>query len=150
MCSSDLPVSGPGRTLAEQEVRCGIDEELLNAIPQDPERYFKLFPVARGTPPANGLDGRVVDMFPRTEERKLTIDENNRADYSDLHFIHNVEKGGVICRIIPPTDGIPGRTVQGKAVTAKNGKPAAAPKGRNTALSEDGRTLVSTIAGHVE
>lgn len=138
------------RTLAEQEVCCGIDEELLNAIPQDPERYFKLFPVARGTPPANGLDGRVVDMFPRTEERKLTIDENNRVDYSDLHFIHNVEKGGVICRIIPPTDGIPGQTVQGKAVTAKNGKPAAAPKGRNTALSEDGRTLVSTIAGHVE
>lgn len=56
----------------------------------------------------------------------------------------------MICRIIPPTDGIPGQTVQGKAVTAKNGKPAAAPKGRNTALSEDGRTLVSTIAGHVE
>lgn len=138
------------RALAEQEVRCGIDEELLNLIPQDPERYFKLFPVARGTPPTDGLDGWVVDMFPRTEERKLTIDENNRADYSDLHFIHNVEKDGVICRIIPPTDGIPGRTVQGKAVTAKNGKVAAAPKGRNTVLSEDGRTLVSTIAGHVE
>ena len=138
------------RALAEQEVRYGIDEERLNSIPQDPERYFKLFPVARGTPPVSGLDGRVVDMFPRTEERKLTIDENNRADYSDLHFIHNVEKGGVICRIIPPTDGITGRTVQGKAVTAKNGKPAAAPKGRNTALSEDGRTLVSTLAGHVE
>lgn len=138
------------RALAEQEVRCGIDEELLNVIPQDPERYFKLFLVARGTAPMDGLDGRVVDIFPRTEERKLTIDENNRADYSDLHFIHNVEKGGVICRIIPPTDGIPGRTVQGKAVIAKNGKAVAAPKGRNTALSEDGRTLVSTIAGHVE
>lgn len=138
------------RALAEQEVRYGIDEELLNLIPQDPERYFKLFLVARGTPPTDGLDGWVVDMFPRTEERKLTIDENNRADYSDLHFIHNVEKDGVICRIIPPTDGIPGRTVQGKAVTAKNGKAAAAPKGRNTVLSEDGRTLVSTIAGHVE
>lgn len=138
------------RALAEQEVRCGIDEDLLNALPQDPERYFKLFPVARGIPPINGQDGRVVDLFPRTEERKLTIDENNRVDYSDLNFIHNVEKDGVICRIIPPTDGIPGRTVQGKAVTAKNGKPAAAPKGRNTALSEDGRTLVATMAGHVE
>ena len=138
------------RALAEQEVRCGIDEELLNGIPQDPERYFKLFLVARGTAPINGLDGRVVDLFPRTEERKLTIDENNRADYTDLHFIHNVEKGGVICRIVPPTDGILGRTVQGKAVPAKDGKPVTAPKGRNTALSEDGRTLVSTIAGHVE
>lgn len=138
------------RALAEQEVHWGIDEDLLNAIPQDPERYFKLFLVARGTAAMNGTDGRVVDIFPRTEERKLTIDENNRVDYSDLHFIHNVEKGGVICRIIPPTDGIPGRTVQGKEVPAKNGKPAAAPKGRNTALSEDGRALVATTTGHVE
>lgn len=138
------------RVLAEQEVCWGVDEELLNMIPQDPERYFKLFPAARGTAPINGLDGRVVDLFPRTEERKLTIDENNRVDYSDLHFIHNVEKDGVICRMIPPADGIPGRTVQGKEVAAKNGKAAAAPKGRNTALSEDGRALVAAITGHVE
>lgn len=138
------------RALAAQEVRCGIDEELLNGIPQDPERYFKLFLVARGTAAVDGVDGRVVDIFPRTEERKLTIDENNRVDYTDLHFIHNVEKGGVICRIIPPTEGVPGKTVQGKEVPAKNGKPASAPKGRNTALSEDGRALVATITGHVE
>lgn len=138
------------RALAEQEVRRGVDEALLDALPQDPERYFKLFPVARGIPPINGQDGRVVDLFPRTEERKLTIDENNRVDYSDLNFIHNVEKDGVICRIIPPTDGIPGQTVQGKEIPAKDGKPATAPKGRNTALSEDGRSLVAAITGHVE
>lgn len=138
------------KALAEQEVCRGVNEELLNALPQDSERYFKLFPAARGTPPINGQDGRVVDLFPRTEERKLTIDENNRVDYSDLHFIHNVEKDGVICRIIPPTDGIPGQTVQGRPVLAKNGKPASAPKGRNTALSEDGRALVATLTGHVE
>lgn len=138
------------KALAEQEVRRGVDEALLDALPQDPERYFNLFPVARGIPPINGQDGRVVDLFPRTEERKLTIDENNRVDYSDLNFIHNVEKDGVICRIIPPTDGIPGQTVQGKEIPAKDGKPAAAPKGRNTALSEDGRSLVAAITGHVE
>lgn len=138
------------RALAEQEVHCGIDEELLNAIPQDPERYFKLFPVARGTAAVDGLDGQIVDLFPRTEERKLTVDEHNRVDYTDLHFIHNVEKDGVICRLIPPTEGIPGWTVQGKEVPAKNGKPATAPKGRNTAVSEDGRSLVATMTGHVE
>lgn len=81
------------QALAGQEVRYGIDEELLNTIPQDPERYFKLFLVARGKAAEDGADGRVVDVFPRTEERKLTIDENNRVDYSDLNFIHNVEKG---------------------------------------------------------
>lgn len=138
------------QALAEQQVCWGVDAGLLKTIPQDPERYFKLFTAARGTAAANGADGRVVDLFPRTEERKLTVDENNRVDYSDLHFIHNVEEGSIICRILPPTDGIPGRTVQGKEVPAKNGRPASAPKGRNTALSEDGRTLVASIAGHVE
>ena len=52
------PPAGNGRQLARsdldqalaaQGVCCGIDEELLNALPQDPERYFTLFPVARGT-----------------------------------------------------------------------------------------------------
>ena len=136
--------------LAGQEIRFGINEELLNAIPKDPERYFKLFPVARGIPASHGTDGRVVDIFPRAEERKLTVDENNQADYSDLNFIHSVERGGAVCRIIPPTEGIPGRTVQGREIPAENGRPAAVPKGRNTALSEDGRALVATIAGHVE
>ena len=77
-------------------------------------------------------------------------DENNQVDYSDLNFIHSVERGGAVCRIIPPTEGIPGRTVQGREIPAENGRPAAVPKGRNTAVSEDGRALVATIAGHVE
>lgn len=153
------PPAGNGRQLARsdldqalaaQGVCCGIDEELLNALPQDPERYFTLFPVARGTAAVNGSDGRVVDLFPRTEERKLTIDETGRVDYSDLHFIHNVEQGGVICHIVPPTNGIPGRTVQGAELPARDGKPVSAPKGRNTELSEDGTALISTIPGHVE
>lgn len=138
------------QALAQQQVSFGVDEALLDALPQDPERYFKLFPIARGTPAVPSIDGRVVDLFPRQEERKLTVDENNRVDYTNLNFIHNVEKGGVICRIIPPTEGTPGRTVQNQEVPAKVGKPASAPKGRNTELSEDGLALVASITGHVE
>ena len=138
------------RELAKQQVRFGIDEELLEALPQNPERYFRLFLAAQGRAAVNGVDGRVIDLFPRTEERKLTVDENNRVDYTNLDFIHNVEKDGVICRIVPPTQGEPGRTVQDQAVPAKAGKPASVPKGRNTAVSEDGQSLVSTITGHVE
>lgn len=136
--------------LDQQQVRFGVDEALLDALPQDPERYFRLISVAKGAGPAHGTDGRVVDLFPRTQERKLTADENNRVDYTNLNFIHNVEQGGVICRIFPPTNGTPGRTVQNQEIPARNGKPASAPKGRNTELSEGGRTLVATITGHVE
>lgn len=138
------------RALGEQKISFGVDEALLDSLPQDPDRYFRLFPVARGVAAVNGADGRIVDLFPRTEEHKLTVDENNRVDYTNLDFIHNVEKGGVICRIVPPTEGEPGRTVQNQAIPPKGGKPAAVPKGRNTALSEDELSLVSTIAGHVE
>lgn len=138
------------QALEKQQVCFGLDEALLDALPQDPERYFKLFPVARGTEPVPGVDGRVVDMFPRSQEKKMSVDEHNRVDYANLDFIHNVDEGSLICRIIPPTDGTPGRTVQDQEISAKNGKAAAVPKGRNTELSEDGRALVASIAGHVE
>lgn len=138
------------RALAGQRVSFGVDEELLDRIPQDEDRYFHLFPAARGMPAENGRDGQVIDMFPRTQERKLTVDENNRVDYTNLNFIHNVEKGDVICRILLPTEGTPGRTVQNETVLAKPGKAVSAPKGRNTRLSEDGGTLLADITGHVE
>lgn len=138
------------QALAEQRVTFGVDTGLLDRLPQDGDRYFHLFPAARGTPAVNGTDGRVVDMFPRAQERKLTVDENNRVDYTNLNFIHNVEVNDIICRILPPTEGTPGQTVQNETVPAKPGKAASVPKGRNTQLSEDGETLVATIAGHVE
>lgn len=138
------------QALEQQQVCFGLDTALLDALPQDPERYFRLVTAARGTAPVNGEDGRAMDIFPRTQERKLTVDENNHVDYANLDFIHNVEKGATICRFIPPGEGTPGRTVQDQEVPAKDGKPAAVPKGRNTELSEDGLALVATIAGHVE
>lgn len=153
------PPAGKGRevdreildqALEKQKVRFGLDEDLLNALPQNPRRYFKLFPVARGVEAVPGADGQVVENYPRTEEKKPVVDEHNRADYTNLGFIHNVEKGGVICQIILPTDGTPGRTVRDQEVPTKNGKAAVVPKGRNTELSEDGEALVATISGHVE
>lgn len=138
------------QALAAQGVCCGVDTSLIKALPQAPERYFRLFAVARGVGPKHGADGYVLDIFPRTQERKLTVDAHNRVDYANVDFIHNVEKDGIICRITPPTEGIPGQTVQGKEIPAKDGKPAVPPKGRNTVLSEDGRALLAAINGHVE
>ena len=34
-----------------------------------------------------GVDGRVVDLFPRVLERSITVDENNRVDYNTLNFL---------------------------------------------------------------
>ena len=128
----------------------GVDEALLNELPQDPDRYFHLFQCARGKPAVHGVDGRVVDIFPRVVERKLTVDEHNQVDYASLNVIHNVEKGAVICKLIPPTEGEEGRTVLDKAIPARDGKNAVLPKGRHTEISEDGLSLLAGASGHVE
>lgn len=136
--------------LREQNVSFGVDQSLLDRLPQDSQRYFHLFVIARGTPPVPGVDGRVVDLFPRTAERTLAMDEHGRVDYTAVSSIRNVDKGDEICRIIPPTKGVPGCTVTGGELHAKDGRPASVPRGRNTQLSEDGGRLLATLAGHVE
>ncbi len=138
------------QALRQQKVSFGVDETLLDTLPKDPERYFRLFPVARGEEAVPGKDGSIEDLYPRSEERKLIEDENHRVDYKNLNFIHNVEKGAPICRIHLPTEGTPGRTVRDREITVKKGSAASVPKGRNTEISEDGEALIASIAGHVE
>lgn len=136
-------------TLEKYKICYGVDNALLDGLPQNPKRYFRLFPVARGIPAVHGVDGRIIDFFPRTDERKPTLEKNDRMDYTNLDFVHNVEAGGEICRIIPPTDGTPGRTVRNEEITPINGWPAKIPQGRNTLISEDRCTLIAATAGHV-
>lgn len=138
------------KALGEKQVTYGIDDALLDALPSRPDRYFRLYIVAQGKAAAHGKDGRVIDMFSRQPERKLVVDEFNRVDYASISFIQNAEEGDAICRIIAPTKGEDGKTVLGQDLPARDGKPASVPKGRNTALNDQGDALVATKTGHVE
>ena len=154
-----LPPVGPGaelsrdmvyRSLTDQGVSFGLDTALLDRLSHDRERYSGLFLAARGKPAFDGRSGNIVEHFPRRSERMLTADEFGQVDYTSLNLISNVEQGQEICRLIRPTEGEPGRTVQDQEVPAKSGKSVSLPKGRNTDISEDGDALVATIPGHVE
>lgn len=138
------------KALGEKQVKYGVDDALLDALPGRPDRYFRLYIAARGRAAVQGKDGRVIDMFSRRPERKLVVDEFNRVDYAAISFIQNAEEGDTICRIIAPTKGEGGKTVLGQDLPARDGKPAAVPKGRNTALNDQGDALVATRTGHVE
>lgn len=138
------------RALKESKVSWGVDEALLDILPQDPERYFHLFLCAWGKSAVQGVDGKVVDLFPRVLERSVTVDENNRVDYTTLNFFQNVNKGDVICRLIPPTRGVEGRTVTNQSIPARDGRAATLPKGRHTEISADGSSLLASSSGHVE
>lgn len=138
------------RVLQENKVSYGLQKELLEELPEREDRYFHLFLVARGEQPINGTDGNVIDLFPRSVQVKAAMDEFGKIDYTSLNLVQNVQEGELICRIVPPTVGMPGISVFNQEIAAKDGKPVAAPAGRNTKLTEDGSALVATRMGHVE
>lgn len=154
-----FPPTGEGRELTrkmlyrameDQGITYGVDQHLADRLAHDDHRYFKLFLIAQGKPAFDGKNGNIVDYFPRVVERVLTVDEYDQVDYTALNLIHNVKEGQEICRLIRPTEGEPGRTVQDQEVPAKSGRDVPLPKGRNTELSEDGDALLASIPGHVE
>lgn len=154
-----FPPVGEGQELSQEEllrslsaagVTYGVDTQRLALLPSLESRYFHLFPIALGRAAVPGKDGAVIDLFPREATRKLPVDEYNRVDFAAATSTQNVEKGQAICRISPPTPGVPGRMVTDKEIPTRDGIPAVAPMGRNTALSEDGATLIATQTGGLE
>lgn len=147
----ELDRDGLAQALEREQVSYGVDEGLLDSLPQAWDRwYFHLLPAARGSAPEHGEDGRVEELFPRVVERNFAVDENNRVDYTSLTLFNNVDEGAVICRIIPPTEGVPGRTVRDREIPARAGRAVTTPKGRNTHYSEEGDALLASISGQVE
>lgn len=136
--------------LAEAKVVFGIDESLADRLPEDPQRYFHLFPAAQGRSTVPGKDGRIIDLFSRKAERKIKTDEFNRVDYAAVSCVQNVAEGDPICHIVPPTKAEPGCSVLGRELPARDGIAATVPKGRNTVLSEDGTLLIAARTGRVE
>ena len=136
--------------LERQQVCFGVDHKVIEQMFQETAHYFELIRIAGGRSPIHGTDGYVNDLFPRKRDRTPVVDEKGRIDYMNLNFIHNVEEGGVICQIIPPVEGTPGRTVRNQEIAPRKGRTAIVPKGRNTYLSEDGCTLCAAITGNVE
>lgn len=146
----ELTVTQLQQALVRQGVTSGVDWRLLRGLTDEPDRYFRLFPVARGTAPVRGTDGRVEDRYPRSVQPEVRVDELGSADYETLHLVRSIEKGGIICEITPPGPGSAGNTVTGKRIPAPEGAAAQIPQGRNTGLSEDGKYLVALREGHLE
>lgn len=146
----ELTMSRLEQILAAQGVVSGINCRLLCKVSLRPQPYFQLIPIACGTAPVPGRDGSVTDRFPRSAEQASAVDELGQADYLSLNLVHEIQQDDVICEIVPPTPGIPGSTVTGKTLPAKDGEDPTIPQGRNTYLSADGRYLLAARQGHVE
>lgn len=134
--------------LSKNGVIYGINRTNLETLVKYPV-YNEMICIAEGTPPVNGENGKVEFHFDIKRDHRPTILEDGRVDFRELNLIQNIEKGGVLCSLIPPTPGKPGKTVAGTDIPALDGEPAVLPRGRNVVVSEDGTQLVAGIDGQI-
>jgi uncharacterized protein (DUF342 family) len=124
--------------LAKYNVIYGVDEARLAELTQkiqnvasgSAELETVEMEVALGTPVQQGEDARLEFLYkketPVEEKPAVAVfeeSEDGRIDYHDaLHQIENIAKGTLLLRKIHPTKGVPGQTVTGKVIEAKDGK----------------------------
>ena len=130
-------------------INAGIDSTAVTEMFEQ-RRYFELFPIARGTPPVQGEDGRIIELYPREVEREVRLAEDGTADYRAVNYVQRICKGDVICEIVPPAAGKAGVRVDGVAIEPRPVRAARIPAGANTSVSEDGLRLTASRDGHLE
>jgi len=126
----------------------GINKATLESLVKYPV-YNEMICIAEGTPPVNGQNGKVQYHFDITRESKPTILEDGKVDFRELNLIQSAQQGQILCSLVPPIRGTPGRTVSGTDIAPTEGKPVPLPKGRNVSVSEDGQYLIANISGQI-
>ena len=133
--------------LVERGITYGVDIQALETLAQP--LYFRIVEAARGTPPVDGEDGSVEEVIPTSSSVRFVEKQNGIIDFKDMNWFHNVNAGDVLCRLIPPVPAKNGTNIHGAQLTAREGRRAVPPAGKNTVVSGDGLTLVARIEGEV-
>lgn len=136
------------------EIKQGVSEPLLTTTIQSakeatPGSQLKLV-IARGQPAVNGQDTRYERLVETPAERILKPREldHDRVDLRDLGSIVTVKAGARLMRRHPATVGVPGFTVTGQDLPAKNGKDSPMSAGDGTCFSpDDPDLLIASRAG---
>lgn len=134
--------------LPKRGIVFGINEkEIINAI--DNEKYNQPVLIADSLLPKDGENARLDYKFKVEKEVELSEDEKGRVDFHELDLIENVVVGQVLAKCIPATKGVPGKTVTGRELPAKDGKDIQLVLGKNTKFNEDQTEIIAEINGQV-
>lgn len=136
--------------LYSHDIRYGIQRDIVQRISTNPEEYFfSRVPIAIGDSPVDGVDGRVVLTVDLEEDRKPLEKADGKVDYKELVRLHNVFKGQLIAKKIPPQSGKSGRTVTGDELPCKPGKEARFKVGKNVLVDQEETAMYAAIDGLV-
>lgn len=153
-----LPAPAPGEQYTREgvmemiqqgRVNYGIDEAAVTRM-VDGRIYGKEVCVARGTKSVDGKDGFFEYNFNMNLNKKPAIRADGSVDYWSIHTVEMVEAGQVIAVYKEPVDGVDGKTVTGKPVLARRGRPQPPLSGKGFSRSEDNVTYTADITGKIE
>lgn len=135
--------------LRNNRVVYGIKDDVLQEFTDKP-KYKEMVLVAEGSRPVNGRDAYIQYNFD-TDQSKIKLKEgaNGRVDFKELNIIQNVVEGQPLARKVPAERGVPGKTVTGKVIPAKNGKDIPMPLGKNVHVADDQLTIIADMNGQV-
>ena len=127
----------------------GVNEDSLRDFADNPT-YKEMTLVAEGSKSANGRDAYIQYNF-EVDQTKVRLKEgsNGKVDFKELNIIQNVVEGQPLARKVPAERGVPGKTVTGKIIPAKNGKEMPVPLGKNVHLGDDQLTIIADMNGQV-
>lgn len=135
--------------LKENNVTFGIDEIGIQEYCLG-KTLYKDFEVAKGERPVTGADGFIEYFFNLEHTGGPKVNADGSVNYKELNLMENVVEGQLLCRIMPPQEGIEGTNVLGEPVKAKAGKPATIGCGAGTEMSEDETQILATVGGMVQ
>ena len=132
--------------LAEAGVTTGIKMDVLGTLEHTPT-YSERITIAVGRHPGLGKDGELAYKIEAQRSLRPAIGADGVADFKNLGYTNNVMAGQLLVEIIPPTQGEDGIDVLGNPLPGIWGKEPPSPKGDNTEISEDGKSLIATAYG---
>lgn len=134
------------KLLIKKGVTYGVKESYIRRLVERPI-YERRFRIAQGECPEKGEDGKVIYHFNQEFSMEPKIGADGNADYKALDYVKTVNKGDLLCEIIPPTRGKEGRALDGSILPGIEGQIANVSAGMNTLLSADKKRIYASCDG---
>lgn len=109
--------------------------------------YLRIFPAARGRMPHPGEDGNVTELFQRSKNMSLLVQEGSQVDLSQDIQLLPIRKGAVICLIRAAKPGTDGMDVTGQTIPSPEPVSPVIPQGKNTVIGRGGQALTAGADG---
>lgn len=129
-------------------VKHGIDHEAIKKFIAERE-YGKCYIIARGTKPREGTDGYIEYKFQTDLKPVPKMNEDGSVDFHTLENVNHVKANEVVAILHPEDRGEDGMDLNERAVHPRRVNHVIFRHGKNLSVSEDGRSLISKVSGHV-